>query len=158
MSLSHEEYRRTTVNLLPSQEVYIDQEAERRHTTKKQVITDLLATGIEVAQGKRLDDLYGEKVRSIMREESEVGLKRIEKEIHDSLFKTLYIAIKDSFHSIDVNNVAVAHMMAGFLSDVERSTGIQNVQSPETILESWMRFAENEIQKHNEKRRNKERN
>ena len=150
MSLSHEEYRRTTVNLLPSQELFIDHEVTRKHTTKKQVITDLIAIGIEVAKGRDLDEFYGEKIRQNMIEVGQESMKSINKEIHDTLFKTFYKALRDRFASMEQHIVAIALMLSAFLSDVQEN---KEGSKMEDIYNSYLNLAEKKIQIRNEKQK-----
>ena len=152
MSLSYEKYKRTTVNLPPDLEQDIEHEAEKRRVTKRQIMIDWLRLGQTVSKGENIDVLYGKSIKQTMIEIGEENAKSINKEIHNSLYKSFYSAIKDKFEYMEQVIVAILLMLATLLSSL--SDGQETI---ENLYNSFLAQAEKKLSERKERLKTEER-
>ena len=149
---SQRRYHRTTVNLLPDQELFIETEAKKRHTTQRQVIIDAIRSYQKIVSGEDLTKLYYDPIHEMVAKMGQDIATRIENDVHQTLYRSFYGAIKDRFQPLQEYTLATAMMTATMLTDVAGEEG-----TPADMLTRYIARAKQLIDQIEKEKKQKER-
>ena len=129
MPKEKDEYVRISSTLSPRLNDFLKNEAERRKTSQRQIIEDSLNFYQKVIESERVVDVLGDEFRDYVAVEFKNGFKQIQREIHDTLFKSFYKALKEKFSLNESISVSSNLILNEILTDKYPDQDLQQIHA-----------------------------